>query len=525
MKKILFFIFITLLITATISYSQQKQKEQRLIETMKIINVEVPVRVYYKGELVDNLKKEDFKLYENGIAKAINGFNIIRKKMKVEVSEKISAPPPRYFMLIFNITDLNKKLSNSIDYVFKKILRKGDKVLVLANSKTEFFENYKKEGEQEKVVELLKKEGITARVRAMSYVNDINNKIRGLRQILKARKENFSRVDLPRFLDEYITLWKEYHTQFLNPDRRKYYKLAEFLQKIPLEKWVINFYQIEMFPKLKSGGFVHRNIWNRISEFESSKDPYWHAMARNLRKKLRDIDKALNAPIVFPAEEISRLFYNARATFHSLFIPSIQKDVYRDVTYQRITTDIENAMRKISEKTGGSLLFSGNVKDSLQKVVQKEDILYILTYAPREPDNIGKVKLKVSNPEYKLVYDNHLRPGFIKKLIKKMDKAISEIKLIEVRMVNKRLFFKISDIMIKNKEQKGKVAIRLKVVESTSKKKLFDKSKGIITKQGHNTISLNLNFSWLQKGNYTFIIEVKDFNTGKEASKVFNTTF
>ncbi|MCK4942314.1 MAG: hypothetical protein KAS65_01995 [Candidatus Aminicenantes bacterium] len=43
------------------------QEDQDMIrEEVRVVNVEVPVRVVYKGKPVANLKRSDFKLYESG---------------------------------------------------------------------------------------------------------------------------------------------------------------------------------------------------------------------------------------------------------------------------------------------------------------------------------------------------------------------------------------------------------------------------------------------------------------------------
>ena len=60
-----------------------QQEEEPLRETVEVVNVEVPVRVYYKGQPVPNLTRSDFKLYENRKLQDIKGFICKRKKIKV----------------------------------------------------------------------------------------------------------------------------------------------------------------------------------------------------------------------------------------------------------------------------------------------------------------------------------------------------------------------------------------------------------------------------------------------------------
>ena len=56
-------------------------QEKEIREDIVVTNVEIPVRVLHKGIAIDNLKKEDFQLYENGSLIPIHGLNIIRKQL------------------------------------------------------------------------------------------------------------------------------------------------------------------------------------------------------------------------------------------------------------------------------------------------------------------------------------------------------------------------------------------------------------------------------------------------------------
>ena len=51
-----------------------QQDQDTIREEVRVVNIEVPVRVMLKGKAVANLNKTDFKLYENGIEQNIHGF-------------------------------------------------------------------------------------------------------------------------------------------------------------------------------------------------------------------------------------------------------------------------------------------------------------------------------------------------------------------------------------------------------------------------------------------------------------------
>ena len=43
-----------------------QDQDQRITEKVEVVQVEVPVRVFYKGEPVLDLTRDDFSLWENG---------------------------------------------------------------------------------------------------------------------------------------------------------------------------------------------------------------------------------------------------------------------------------------------------------------------------------------------------------------------------------------------------------------------------------------------------------------------------
>ena len=56
------------------------------------------------------------------------------------------------------------------------------------------------------------------------------------------------------------------------PDVESYYKFSEHLKKIKMEKWIISFFQVEMFPKIVFSGDMSRIIRTLIYEWQASKD-------------------------------------------------------------------------------------------------------------------------------------------------------------------------------------------------------------------------------------------------------------
>jgi hypothetical protein len=124
------------------------QEEEILQETVRVVNVEVPVRVHYRGKPVDNLTKNDFKLFEKGKQQDIHGFILKRKKINVQElklnAEQVMTRKQRFFVLVFRFTHYNDDIKKGLDYIFDTILTDTDQLLVFANDRSAYFKFLKK---------------------------------------------------------------------------------------------------------------------------------------------------------------------------------------------------------------------------------------------------------------------------------------------------------------------------------------------------------------------------------------------
>ena len=157
-------------------------------------------------------------------------------------------------------------------------------LLVFINDKTLFFRNMN----DRKVIKttinnLLEIQAKSAWNRMYKAFKDIEMEVKNVKlqlnlvqsaisrapdNILDPRRANGlgrSEQAIMNFLNRYVLLWKDYKNRYLFPDIYKYYKFAKHLERIDGEKWVINFYQTELFPKLRTHGGLAKSI-KTISE-------------------------------------------------------------------------------------------------------------------------------------------------------------------------------------------------------------------------------------------------------------------
>jgi len=525
MKKIL--IMLIILVSLSVIYPQDPVKVR---EEMKVVNVEVPVRVFQKGKAVDHLTKEDFILYEDKVPQTINGFYQERKKINTSITVENPAIEQhqvrgRYFVLVFRITAFNDDIKKGLDHIFEKILTSRDKLLIFANQKTLLLDNLKDKIKARKLIDAtLKQQSLASRHLLTGYLNKIKNLLSraktnlGIDESTNGLISPQSADKLLEFLRDYLVVWKEYKYRYLVPDMDKYYNFAHFLEKIAMQKWVISFYQVEIFPKLHIAGNFRRTIDRSINSWLMGRSEDI-AFSRKVSAQLHVLDRELSAAENFPANEISKLFYKVGATFHSILMTVRRETNVRDLEFKGISTDIENSLRKITEKTGGALLATNNLQHAMDRVMEKEDIVYMLTYSPDKADQIGKiqVQLKGNHQNCEIIYDKNIREDYIREYLSKKMKEAPTIQLSKVTFKNKKLSFVISDFLMRKKKEssKGVISIRIQIKDNENRE-LYNQQKTI--EADKDEVELSLGFARLNPGFYNIIIDVKDLFTGKEAA-------
>ncbi|MCK5058135.1 MAG: hypothetical protein KAT34_15895 [Candidatus Aminicenantes bacterium] len=498
-----------------------QQEDQVIREEVKVTNVEVPVRVFFKGKPMDNLTKPDFKLYEDGKLQEINGFYLNRKKINVPYydlkaeEEKRKPVIPRYFALVFNLTDYHENLEKGLDYMFDNILKEDDQLLVMMNERIFFYEDLSdKELVHRNIKNLARNIGTGARKEIIDYLRRIERRTDELRHLLQADQDAVERAAarggdkvnvsqrgryIERFLTEYVATWSEFKRRYLSPNLDKFYYFSRHLQKIKREKWVINFHQMIKFPQIKR---TSDSMQGLIDLLDTNK---YHKMNFELK-----------AATDFPTEDVSRLFYKVNATFHSILIPTPKDIVSEDLEYREISTAFENFLRDITKKTGGTLISSANLVSALDTIRDVEDIYYMLTYEPEDPKKIGKIKVVLTDKtaKYKVVYDKNIRSAYIKEYLAKKAAENPVIKIKEMAFANKKLELLIGDFLIKEagKTRNGKIAVHI-VVEDKDGKVLFDKSRQLNPE--NKPTSLSIDFDWMGKGKYYILADVLDELTGQ----------
>ena len=239
------------------------------------------------------------------------------------------------------------------------------------------------------------------------------------------------------------------------------------------------------------------------------------SVARMIRRHIMEISKEMSFAKDFPSDEVARLFHNADATFHSIFMKSTFSSVHQNMRYREVASDLENSLRSITKLTGGKLIISNRIDKSLEEISETEDIYYILTYEPKNPDKVGKIKVKLKNRKYKLVYSPNLRFGFLSEYLEKKKIVSEPLKIQKVIFKKGKLMFTLTDIFI-NKKNKGNLSIIIRI-KNKFDQSIFDQKKLIRATQ--KKLDMSLNFPTLDKGVYDLIIDVTDLYTNESVTE------
>jgi hypothetical protein len=496
------------------------QEQDPIVEEVAVYNVEVPVRVLYKGKPVLDLTKEDFSVYENKKKVEVNGFFIKRKVIKINspAEASSSSPVPRTFVLTFSVTRFTRNFQEAVDHLFDNILQPTDHVLIFANDVTREYTSLDNISSlKNQIIKDLKRESYKAHQRLTRYIHQIESQL----------KINQFSEDIINFLQKYNDMWNEYKKRYLTPPLDRFYYFARYLKKVQGEKYVLNFYQFELFPKIRFSSRTMETIRKMADELLGTNDAFKVWRGNMINKLLNQITADYELNKGFPNEEVTKLFYNVDATFHSFFIRTLVPSVQENFEYRVLASDLEKVLKGITDVTGGKNITSNNLVKSLDIVSEIEDIYYILTYIPHDPKKAGKLKIKVNNKKYKVLYDDNFRANYIDEYLQKLEEKIKtpDIKIENFSFDRKILAFTVTDYLLRENQGTGNNGKMTKVglikvhirVKDENNQLLFDQEKKLTAQKDEMEISLGA-FQSLKKGEYDFFIDAVDIFTGKEVN-------
>jgi hypothetical protein len=398
---------LTVCILAAIStFGFGKQRQQ---ESVTVTAVEVPVRVLQKGQVVRNLTREDFEIYENGVQQDITAFEIISRKISSQTLKPATPSIRRTFILIFNVFDYNDAVGEGIDYFFSKFFRPGDQILIITENITLNIEKGKNLIQlTQSLKETLKRYKVISTAQILKAYKDLDYEadrlLASLRSLRAGSLGSSQPQEVKRFYENYERIWKDYRRQFIVPDAGLYRSIARRLKNVEGEKWALCFQQREMFPRLRNEGPLEHEI-RKVIETPSD-DPTVTTLQQSIRSKQMELSRLFAVSSYIPSEELKAIFMEANISFHLILFRSSKTLVSQDFDLREVSQDYEDCFRQISLSTGGQTTFSNRIAEAVQDVSDAEDYHYLLVYSPKDTSSNEerKIEVKVRKNGYHVIH-------------------------------------------------------------------------------------------------------------------------
>ncbi len=495
------FLFIALLFFFLSLNLNSVQEQEKPREAVTVTAVEVPVRVLHKGQVVRNLKKEDFEVYENGVKQEITAFEVISRKISIPQEERKTHQKKRLFILIFNIFDYNEAVGEGIDYFFQNVFQEGDRFLILTEGRMLDIERGKKLSEVIlNLKETLKKYKLISNQNTLKAFRDISREADRLLGMLRGLERSaYTPVDqaMIRFFDNYKRIWSDYRKQYLIPDLELYRSIIERIKQMEGEKWAICFLQREMFPRLKKAGRLDNEIGNWV---DSQLDPMLQVKARLIQVRQQELQRTFDVSQNFPADGLRDLFQEGNITFHLITLKSPRVAFFQDFDLREIAQDYEDCFKKISLSTGGSSVFSNKVSEALKEATETEDYYYLLVYSPDENQSEKKREIDVK------VKKSGVNIFCMKKV---PEIGVPPLSITDFKAGKRTIKFSLINYKMTKIEEKltGIADLKITLFDENSNK-VFDEGKTLSFFKKETNISLKLDM--LKSGSYFIIIQVTD---------------
>ena len=371
------FFALFVLLTGLVIAQQEIEREY-----VQVLNIEMLVRVMKDGRPLAGLKKGDFTLLENGRKQDINGFvEVHRSIAPAEAKKKPLAEqkqrPGRLFLLFFWINESAVKVDEVLDYFFKDIYREGDRVILADQRRS--LEINDAAGKEKTIAEF--KTGVAELSRDLGWDKErfrmqIEANLQDYIDCLKMQRKagTSPRCDPNMVIVRYEQQLREYRLQHQRPNVERLEAMTRALEAVEADKWALVFFQHDSLPlfdieKMKSGSISSGGVLDA------------------LEKKNRDILMPMeHLPI---ADALRTRFIQANTQFHLLLLDSRQAPAsskadsrFNFISPLPVFSNWEETFRQITTATGGEIMDGNRMKEALAEVANREDVYYVLTYAP-----------------------------------------------------------------------------------------------------------------------------------------------
>ena len=397
--------FVALLVFSSLLFSSQEQYD------LTVRNIVVPLRVFEGEHFIDTLSLSDFELFEDGEAQKIEALYLIKKTQvaRREGSRDYNPITARRFYFLFQITDYNPKISDSIHYFFQNIYTPADQVVVMTPLKNYTLSSASlKHKRMETIVAEMQN---TIRRDTNVGLSEYNSLIADLREIVTSlttskQSRGATTIDSvtigsetdPTELNKVELLLPRYRDTLQNLeeirliDEKKLIKFAQRLKKLRHQKYIYFFYQREFRPEL------HPTLLDRLLT-ETQDKP-------NVREMLIELFQSYHRNISIDTQQLVRAFADSSALFNIIFFDSQPRTV-PGIYMREQSEDLFRILSQIAVSTGGFLDSAYNPETALVRLSNISNHYYLLYYSPKDYLDDGRFRKIEVYPKNKALRVSH----------------------------------------------------------------------------------------------------------------------
>jgi len=376
MKKCI--LLIVFLLTV-LSLSSQIERHE-----VTVINIAVPARVYDGNKFVDDLKIEDFEIFEDGIPQKIEALYLSEKThiTRAEEFKNFYPEASRSFYLLFQLTEYNPKLAEAFDYLFEEVLLPEDNLTIMTPQLSKEMQR------------IIRKDTQIGSSQYRSIMRD-------LRRIVQAISGDSFSLDSESSGGEVSSLgllFPRYRQALQDMERLRvvdekwFLSFAQQLKRMEGQKNVFFFYQREFRPELS------QRVIDSIL-FANQDDP-------NIQGQIQDLFQLYHRYARLDANRIKQTFADASMYFYFIFLNK-KPEYVSGVQMKEQSEDVFSTFKEVTEATGGLVDSSQNPAAGFKNAIAASEDCYLLYYSPKDYKKDGEFKeieVRVKNRDYKITY-------------------------------------------------------------------------------------------------------------------------
>jgi VWFA-related protein len=378
---------------------------------VRVINIEVPVRVFDGEVFVENLTLSDLEVFEDGIRQELQAVYFIKNSTLERKEEKSTFEPRtgRILFLIFNVFDYNTKLGEAIDYFVCNILKPEDSLVVVTPTKVyrlkkAYIRQSSKAAISAHLTGLIRHDVMIGNVEYRMLLEELTRMVTGGGVDSTGSLE----PDLDLFGDgswqEFLSYYRDLREQLDNIRSFATDNLiifADSLKKIEGQKIVLFFYQREYVPMIDRKKYI--GLFEDASDFLTEQN-------------FHDLFDVYRRDSKIDSERIRRQFSDASISVHFLFITERPPHIggFSDAAMEEHSEDIFSPFLEMAKATGGVAESSSNPGAMMKKSGAALENYYLLYYKPTNTANDGKfrnIRVEARNRNYRVLH----RAGYFSK--------------------------------------------------------------------------------------------------------------